>query len=1010
MPQLIPVRTSILLLFIHLLAVANVKAQNQRQLRGRISDAESNIPLPGVSVRTLDNSISRVTDAGGGFDMKVSGKVILIISYVGYKSQTITVPETDTSVTLLLQKGTETLNDVVVIGYGKQQKKDVTSAISSLSGKELKELPVTNINMALQARIPGMQVVTAGYQPGAGTNVRIRGINTITQGTGPIYVVDGVVVTYDLREINPNDVESIDVLKDASAAAIYGSRASEGVVIITTKKASSGKTTVNYDAYFGLQKMVKTYDFVDNINDYVNLRRAGLSDEDPVAWPMGPGLDSLLFNADERRNMAAGRWQNWVGAVTQTAPQTSHTLSISNGFGKNKFYLSGNHLNQDGIIKGSNFVRYSVKANMESEVSAKLRVGVNTNVSHIKNDVVSNETFYNALTISPLMSIYDSTGKPSANIDPSSGNLVFNNPVTLTQSPVHNVDDRFLGNVFGEYKIVKDLLFRTSFGVDIYKDQRFEYYPRTTSTGFGKKGVAKIQNFGWRDYLWENTLSYHYAPSARHEFDFLAGATYQQRRQEWNYEEASGFPTDDLTYKNMSLASSRDVIASDYFNWSVSSLLGRVIYKFKGRYIINGTMRRDGSSRFGASNRYGYFPSVSGAWRIIDEPFIGLKTQAIINDAKIRVGYGIVGNQEIPISATYTQMNPAAYPYNGNSQTSGFQLGTSTQGNPDLKWESQGQFNAGFDFAAFNNVVRITFDYYNKNIKDLLLNNPLAPSQGFDNKWINVSNMNTRGIDLAVKLNLIRKKDFDWQMDVNWSKFKTKITRLLPGVDSLSPYLKVGEAPNSLIVDYVYDGLYKKGDDFSLNPQARPGDLKVRDLDHNGIINQYDRTIVGRTTPKGWGGIWTYLRYKRVSMTIFANYTYGHDISNKAYQDYLYYSSKTATRTLKEGLNYWRPDNTDTDVPRPNQFGRSLRALPSGTSSFIVQKGDFIRIRNITLAYDFPPAILQRTKIGSLRVYAQATEPFLFTKYKGIDPEIGVGQYDTYPRYRTFLFGLQSSF
>ncbi|MBN9297045.1 MAG: TonB-dependent receptor [Filimonas sp.] len=1003
-------RTSCLILLFHLLALTGLHAQSARQLTGKVTDAESKLPLADVSVSTLGSNINRVTDAAGIFKMTVKGKTILVISHVGYKSATVTAGENDTTVQVMLQRDVESLNDVVVIGYGKQQKKDVTSAISSISGKELKELPVTNINAALQSRIPGMQVVNAGYQPGAGTNVRIRGINTITQGTGPIYVVDGVVVTYDLREINPADVESIDVLKDASAAAIYGSRASEGVVIITTKKANSGKTTVNYDAYFGLQKMIKTYDFVDNITDYVNLRRAGLSDEDPVAWPMGSGLDTLLFNADERRNMAAGRWTDWVGAVTQTAPQTSHTLSISNGFGKNKFYLSGNYLNQDGIIKGSNFVRYSVKANMESEVSAKFKVGVNTNFSHIKNDVVSNETFYNALTISPLMSIYDSTGKPSANIDPSSGNLLFNNPVTLTQSPVHNVDDRFIGNIFGEYKILRNLVFRSSFGLDVYKDQRFEYYPRTTSTGFNKKGIAKVQNFGWRDYLWENTLAYHYSPSKDHDFDFLGGATYQQRRQEWNYEEASGFPTDDLTYKNMGLASSRDVIASDYFNWSVSSLLGRVIYKFKGRYILNATMRRDGSSRFGADNRYGYFPSVSAAWRLIDEPFIGLKTKAIINDAKIRVGYGVVGNQEIPISATYTQMNPAAYPYNGSTQVSGFQLGTSTQGNPALKWESQGQFNAGFDLAALNNRIHVTFDYYNKNIKDLLLNNPLAPSQTFDNKWINVSRMNTHGIDLGVKVTIIRKKNFDWQMDVNWSKFTTKITELLPGVDSLSPYLKVGEAPNSLIVDYVYDGLYQKGDNFSLNPQARPGDVKIKDLDHNGIINQYDRTIVGRTVPKGWGGIWTYVRYKQVSMTVFANYTYGHDIANKAYQDYLYYSSKTATRTLKEGLNYWRPDNTDTDVPRPNQFGRSLRALPSGTSSFMVQKGDFIRVRNITLAYDVPSALLQKAKINSLRFYVQAVEPFLFTKYKGIDPEIGVGQYDTYPRYRTFLFGLQLSF
>lgn len=998
-----------LLLFLFLIACISTRAQD-RVLKGKVLDAGNRAPLVSASVRAVGENAAQITAEDGSFSLSVKGKTIVVISHAGYKTQSITIAESQTSMEVLLQKETTELDDVVVIGYGKQRKKDVTSAISSISGKELKELPVTNINAALQSRIPGMQVTNAGHQPGAGTSVRIRGINTIMQGTGPIYVVDGVVVTYDLREINPNDVESIDVLKDASAAAIYGSRAAEGVVIITTKKAGSGRTTVNYDGYYGYQKMIRTYDFVDNIDDYVNLRRAGLSDEDPNAWPMGPGLDTLLFNGDERRNMAAGKWTDWVGMITQTAPQQSHTLSISNGVGKNKLYLSGNYLNQDGIIKGSNFIRYSLKANVESEVNARLKIGANTNFSHIKNNVTSNEAYFNAVTISPLMSVYDSLGNPSANIDPSSGNLLFNNPVTLTNSPVRNTDDRFLGNIFGEYKIIKGLTFRTSFGIDVYKNQRFEYYPRTTSTGFAKKGVAKIQNFGWRDYLWENTLAYSFTPSANHVFDFLAGATYQQRRQEWNYEEASGFPTDELEYKNMGLASNRDVISSDYFNWSVASVLGRVIYKFKNRYILNGTIRRDGSSRFGSENKYGYFPSISAAWRLIDEPFMGLKTRAVISDAKIRIGYGEVGNQEIPIAAIYTQMNPGAYPYNGNTQTSGFQVGTGTQGNPALKWESQNQFNTGFDLALVNSRVRITFDYYNKNIHDLLLNNPLAPSQGFDTKWINISEMNTRGIDLSLKVNIIKNNNFDWQMDLNWSKFTSKITQLLPGIDSLSPFLKVGEAPNSLIVDYVYDGLYQKGDDFTLNPDARPGDVRVKDLDGNKMINQYDRAIVGRTVPKGWGGVWSYWRYKQFSMTVFTNYTYGHKISNKAWQDYTYYSSKTATRTLKDGLNYWTPDNTNTDVPRPNQYGRSLRALPAGTSSFMVQKGDFIRVRNITLAYDLPTKILSKAKINSVRTYVQVTEPFLFTKYKGVDPEIGVGQYDVYPRYRTFLFGMQISF
>lgn len=988
-----------------ILVLVQVHAQT-RQLTGKVVDAESEAPLPGATISTIGKGGTVTAGTNGEFTLTVEGKVILIISNVGYKSQNITINTGEAAVLVKLEKEDKVLDQVVVIGYGKQKKKDITSSISSISGKELRELPVTTVNGALQSRIPGMQVQSSGHQPGAGTTARIRGINSITQGTGPIYVVDGVIVTYDIREINPNDIESIDVLKDASAAAIYGARAAEGVVIITTRKAGAGRTSISYDGYYGAQKMIKGYDFIDNIADYVHLRRLGWNDEDPVAWPIGSAAaDSQIFSIQELQSIQDGKWYDWVGEITQTGPMQSHSISLANGVGKNKFYMGINYLDQQGIIKGSDFTRYSVKANMESEIDTKLKVGINSNYSHLRNDIVSNEAYYNALTMSPLLPIYGEDGDPLANIDPSAGTIVYNNPVTLTMTPVQRVDDRVIGNIYGEYKIIRDLLFRTSFGVDIYKNQQFEYYPRTTSTGYPENGVAKVQNFGYRDFLWENTLTYDYNPSANHSFNFLGGITYQKRRQEWNYEEGSGFPTDATTYKDMKLAS-KLYINSDYFNWAISSFLGRVIYKFKDRYILNVTARQDGSSRFGSQNRYGFFPSVSGAWRVIDEPFIGLKTRSVISDAKLRVSYGVIGNQEIPYEAIFNRMNAAAYPYNGQTQTTGNQVGTGLQGNENLKWESQYQFNTGFDLALFNSRINATFDYYNKDIRNLLLLIPLPVSQGYDNKWINVSEMNTRGIDLRVKFHVIKKTNFDWQMDVNWSKYVSKITKLLPGRDSLSPYLKTGEAPNSLIVDYVFDGLYQEGDDFSLNPNARPGDVRVKDLDKNGLINLYDRTIVGRTVPKGWGGVWNYFRYKQVSMTIFANYMYGHDINNRAYQDYLY-STDNRRRILKDGLNYWTPTNTNTNIPRPNVFSRSIQALAAGSSSFSVQKGDFIRVRNISLAYDFSQKLLAKAKLSSLRVYTQVLEPFLITKYKGIDPEISAGSYDIYPRYRTFLFGLQ---
>ena len=988
-----------------------VQAQTN-QLHGRVLDATSKKPLPFVTItNTANKKASQKSDADGNFSMAVTGRSTLLFSYVGYKSHTVNVSPADTGITVTMETDISGLSEVVVIGYGQQQKKDLTSAVASISGKELSEMPVTNINSALQSRVPGVQVTNGGFEPGGGTNIKIRGINSLTEGSGPTYVVDGVIMTGDIREINPYDIESIDVLKDASAAAIYGARAAAGVVIITTKKAKAGRASVDYNGYYGIQKISRAYDFID-AKDYANLRRVALSDEDPVAWPLNdPKTDSVVFSPRELQSLAAGKSYNWVDAITQVAPIQSHTLSISNGIGRNKVYLSGNYLNQGGIIIGSNMKRYSVKGNMESSVTDKLTMGLNTNISHIETDGVSKNAYYNAVTMSPLRPIYDSTGKPLVEVDPSSGRISADNPVALAKDAInHSVDDRFIGNLFLEYKVIAGLNFRSNLGLDVYKNQRFEYYPRNTYDGYAPLGVAKVQNFGYRDWVWENTLTYDYNPSENHSLNILGGYTTQKRRQEYNFEQASGFPTDELTYKNMSLAARRDNISSDYWNRVINSFLGRVIYKFKDRYIFNVTARYDGSSNFGAENRHGFFPSVSGAWRLIDEPFIGFKMKSFVNDAKIRVSYGVVGNQDIGYDRIYTRMDAAAYPFNGSSQSTGYQLGGNA-GNSALKWESQRQFNAGFDLAVHSSRVQLTFDFYNKDIRNLLLDQALAPSQGFSNKMINVAAMNTRGVDIGLKLYPVKAPNFDWQVNLNWSKYKSKITALLPGRDSLSPTLKVGEAPNSLIVDYVYDGLYQQGDDFKLNPSGHPGDIRVKDINNDGVINPYDRTIVGRTTPKGWGGVWNYFRYKRVSMTVFATYMYGHDVYDKAYTDYLYMGGGHNV-VLKKGLNYWTPTNTNTDVPRPNAFGSSLRMLPQGSSSYATEKGDFIRIRDITMSYDFSPDLLSRIKVRSLRAYVQVMEPFLFTKYRGIDPEINGNMdlsqraADIYPRYRTFLLGV----
>ncbi len=1016
------------------IGILSAKAQDIT-IGGKVISAEDQRPVSEVSIMIEGTTRGTLTAGDGSFTINAREGDFLLFNSIGFDSLRLRAAP---NMTVIMIPNYTAGQEIVVIGYGRQQRKDVTSAISSISGEQLKEMPVGNINMALQSRVAGLQITSSGNQPGAGSMARIRGINSINVSNGPLYVIDGVITTGDIREINPEDVESIDVLKDASAAAIYGARAAEGVIIITTKKGVRGTATINYSGYFGIQKPVKTFDFI-NGKEYEMLRRLAYYDESGEILMLNDTttakrFDYQLFNSSELQSIREGKSYDWISRILQNAPIYNHTISVSSGNEKNRLYISGNYYSQDGIIKNSNLTRYSLNASGETQITSRLKAMMNTNISYVDNKLLNQQIYYNALTMSPLMPYNDSAGMSTVYMDPTKGSLfIINNPEVLTQYPTYKNDDRVLGNLALEYKVVKDLLFRTSFSADIYNSKNYFYAPRTVNinSSYTLGGYGSLQNFNYRDYTFENTLNYDYNPHPDHSLNALAGLTFEKRRQEFNYMRGTGFPSDKTSYKDMNLATER-TIGSSFHNWALMSQLARVIYKFKDRYIFNASVRRDGSSYFGENNRYGIFPSVSAAWRLIDEPFMNdLKLNAAVTDAKFRISYGVIGNYNRTYNAIYSAMTSSGYPFDGQNVVKGYQINTSYLANKDLRWEQQHQFNVGMDFAFWNNRISFVADYYNKNIKDLLLDLPLPMSTAYANQTINVASMNTKGVDLQLKLHLVKTTDFNWQTEFNFSVFTSKITELLPGIDSLRPDLKVGEAPNSLLIDYVYDGIYQEGTADTVMMKAlgvKPGSVKIRDINNDGKLNVYDMTIVGRTTPKGWGGIWNYMNYKGISLTIFASYMYGHSIFNKAYQDYLYSDGRRLA--IKDGLNFWTKEvkdvngniivreNTNTDIPRPNAFGNATKTSPTGTSSFAVQKGDYIRIRNITLGYDLPTKIVERMKIRSMNVYIQFLEPFLFTKYKGVDPEISQistgtwsgSSYELYPRYTTTALGLRVGF
>ena len=1013
-------RKLLLIILLFSAGLMNASAQ-QRKINGAVKDSQTGQPLPfaTVSVEAAGKPVNKfAADQNGNFAVDAAVGHVLKISFTGYEPKKITVGDT-TNITVLL-KSNGNLSEVVVIAYGTEKRKDLTSSVTTISAKQISEAPSTNLATALASRAPGLEVHSTSTQPGAGAAVNVRGLNSITQLQGPLYIVDGVALVGDIRNINPADIESVEILKDAAAAGIYGSRAAEGVILITTKKPKAGATSINFDMYAGIQVNNPAYKMLD-ARSYAKLKRAGFQDADPGTFG-APGTDTAdrkMFNTYELQSIANGYANyDWQKAILHNnAPTQNYTLSVSNGTGSNRVYFSGQYQNQDGILINTGYKKYSAHFSDETAIRPFLKMGASANYAHdITHNAMPNE-YQQSLTESPLQPIFDAGGQPLIVIDKSTGTPTIFNPATLALDAIDlYTTNRTNANLYLEFTPLKNLAFRSSIGADIYQAEEDKYYPRTTGPGYTPtNGFAEIYNTRATDVLWENTITYNFL-KGDHELNLLGGFTFEKHENFATDMQADQFPTDLLSYKAIGSGGQKLQDNSNYDGWAVRSLLARAVYKYKGRYILNATIRQDGSSRFGSNNKFGVFPTVSGAWRVIDEPWMGFKLKTWLNDFKLRVSYGLVGNQNLPYDAIYTRYDPASYPFNGSSITSGYAVaGTNgVYGNNSLQWEVQHQFNAGTDIAILNNRVQLSVDVYNKNISSLLMPLPLAPSSGFQTEFVNVAAMNTKGIDIALKITPIQTKDFTWQTSINWSKYKSKVTKLFPGRDSVNLALRVGLPPSGTYVNYIYDGLYQQGDNFALNPNGKPGDIKIKDVNGDGKITPLDEVVVGSSIPKGWGSFWNYFRYKSISLTVYSTYEYGQQLNNLTFTDLSYYNSlygSTGNVTVQGG-NYWTPTNTNTNIPRPNTFGTSLKTLPGGVgqgSSYSIQGASYFKIQHITLGYDFPSALLDKIKVHSLNIYAQALNPFLFTGYKGVDPDIAGADAanEIYPRYRTFLMGVK---
>ena len=1048
-----------------------------KEIHGVIKDGSGN-PLMGATVQIKHVFLGTLTDSEGNFSIQVPQEYkTLVISYIGYQSKEIYIGN-QAYFEVQLQDDVETLNELLVIGYGTQYKSDLTTSIASIDAKELKDQAVNSFDQTLMGKLAGVQVIQSSGSPGAGVSIRIRGIGSITAGNDPLYVIDGMPVSNDnnratgeidvgrghypeqpvnvLSSLNPTDIQSIQVLKDASAAAIYGSRGSNGVILINTKRGRIGKPKINYNAYYGIQETTTRYDMT-NAYEWAELAFEGRNNSYKDRFPTGNDNDS---NEQRLANLPGvpGAYMpeiikpylfdnqgltdtDWQDEIFRRASIQSHTLSISGGTDKIMYYASAEYMNQQGLVISTGFERYSARVNLEVN-HKKLKFGININPAYTKNDMANTEgpwwdhgVIGTALHISPIWPVYNPDG--SYNFDansytetlPDGRSVSFAltdavNPVALANEIQDFLSQfRILGNVYVQYEFLKNISYKLSIGYDLNRFERNYFWPSYIEER-GRKGprspLAMARNRNSNNWLVENILSYQFTKE-KHDIQAIAGFTAQQEEFSSMEITASGYSNNQITTLNAGQITGG---SSSKEKWSLQSFLARIQYSFKDKFYFSAAIRADGSSRFARNNKWGYFPSLSVGYNISEEMF--MQAIPILSYLKLRVSYGLTGNFQIGNYSSVGLLGYSDYIFGGSTVAPG--IAPATPSNDDLSWERTAMIDFGLDIGLFEDKIFIEFDYYHADTKDLLLNVPTSPTSGFTSALKNIGQVNNKGIEIAL---LIQDQigDFSWAIRCNFSKNKNKVISLSGnqtdeiiaggGTESAQWITKPGEAIGSYY-NPVYDGVFMNQTEIETYPSvgnARPGDLKFLDLDGDGVINfANDRAIQGNYMPDFTYGAVISMMFKGVDFSLSLQGVQGNEILH-LFRRYVY-NQEGNMNLMRGALNRWISE----DQPGNGQTNRTNR-LQTGsngqTSNWHLEDGSYMRIRNITLGYSFSKEVLQRIYLSELRLYLAVQNPFTFTKYLGYNPEVSSRpdnalnpgeDYASYPLARTYTLGVNLSF
>ncbi|MBF0760509.1 TonB-dependent receptor [Dysgonomonas mossii] len=1012
--------------------------QTGREISGVIKD-EKGFTLPGVSIAVKGTTTGTITDIDGKYSINVPSGAVLAFNYVGFVPQEVKIGNQST-LDIVLKEDTQALDEVVVVGYTTQKKADLTGAVSSVKMSNLNDMSVSGINSALQGRMSGVTVLQSSGAPGSGTSIRIRGMGTFGNNE-PLYVIDGMPAD-NMNDINPGDIERIDVLKDAASAAIYGSRAANGVVIIQTKKGGkSDKVNIAFNTHHGVSMAQRKI----NVLNAAQRNMIHLEAYDNAIKYDGYDKTAPDYYTSDFAKVSRTNWQDEI--FSSAAYQANYDLSLSGGSDKFKYNIMGAHLKQDGLLKNSSFNRTTLRINTELEVFKNFKVGENLMITHSKQMLVpemgANGAIASALQFDPSVSVYENKAK---GIYSGSGELGadLRNPVAvLDRSDRARTRDRIFGNVYAEYKFLNDFTIKTDLGYD-WSDWGDKWFVTRVPEAGRASNTNELTERGWKDTKWITTTTLKYDKViGLNKLMLLGGTSYEAFNSEYTNARGTGFISEDKSQRYLSAATNIAWMQGGREEWAMNSYFARLDYSFGDRYLLSANFRTDGSSKFAKGNRWGYFPSVSGGWRISEESFFETLKEKAIQNLKLRASWGKLGNQDMgsnyptKVLIANTTDNDGYNTVFGSTETAGFGRYESTLANPDLKWEVTTQTDLGLDIS-FLNKFDFGFDYFIKKSSDVLLEIPVPSLAGVDGgMMVNAAEVRNRGFDMNLSYNT-KVKDFNISAYGNFSKVKNEVLSMGTGNRNMftSSYrgtnitrTRVGE-PIAHFYGYKNGGVFKSQEEIDtyvnekgekIQPAAKVGDLKFLDLDGNGKIDSNDQTNIGSGFPDFTYGLGADLEYKGFDLSFFFQGVAGYDIFNAIKYEGMFVDPRY--NQFAAILDRYHPTNT----PGGNGPRVTIKDTNNNRrmSDYYVDKGDYLRLKTLTLGYTFNRNTIKKLGLQKLRVYATVQNLLTFTSYKGFDPELGetyANELDSYgvteigvdrgqfPQPRTFIMGVNINF